>query len=356
MVLDATEDITGTMREKAILSECRFCVPAICGSRDQMKGMRLAGKVRTWEVLGIFLVLGICGIPVWSDEQPSATKASPSESDSRFSASRTVEYVPGTLPIVIAAPHGGRLAPPEIPDRREGVLRSDSNTDLLAREIARAIHEVTGKRPHLVICHLKRIKVDCNRDLLTGTAGNPGAERTWRAFHAAIGEARARGAWIYLDIHGHSHPEQNIELGYLLANAQLKESGPSFDALEPRTSIARWKATSPDPFVERLRGKSSLGGELEKRGYPSVPSPARPHAGESKYFSGGYNTARYGSVGEDPETVAIQVETPFPGVRDHAANRRTFAFALAESLVECFERHAAIELPSAEGETHAAGQ
>ena len=307
--------------------------------------MRLWATIRVWTFIGI---LG--GIPLLAEERPGTVESVPVEPVARFTAGKTVEFVPGTLPIVIAAPHGGRLAPPEIPDRKEGVLRSDTNTDLLAREIAAAIEQVTGETPHLVICHLKRTKVDCNRDLFTGTAGNAGAERTWRAFHTAIGEARDAGAWIFLDIHGHSHPEQNIELGYLLTTDQLKNEKEVLEALEGRSSIAHWQTTSSDSFAERLRGASSLGGQLEKLGFPSVPSPTQPHAGEAKYFTGGYNTARYGSVGEVRETVSIQIETPFPGVRDHERNRRKFALALAESLVVTLERHAAIELPSAKGE------
>lgn len=298
-------------------------------------------------VVGIVATIALLSSAVSAEERGRGV-SKPEVGESRFFAGETVEYVAGSLPIIIAAPHGGRLVPAEIPDRKDGVLLSDRNTDWLAREIADALREVTGESPHLVLCHLKRIKVDCNRDLLTGTAGNAGAEKTWRAYHQAIGEARAAGGVIYLDIHGHSHPERNIELGYLLTNAQLKDSGEAIVQRESRASVAAWKNTSPDSFAERLRGQSSLGGQLEKRGFPSVPSPSQPHAGDAKYFSGGYNTARYGSIGENPKAVAIQVETPFPGVRDTEAHRKGFARALAESLVVSIERHAGIELPSAE--------
>ena len=42
-----------------------------------------------------------------AEEKPKT----PTPGRSLFTANDTVEYVPGTLPIVIAAPHGGRLTP-----------------------------------------------------------------------------------------------------------------------------------------------------------------------------------------------------------------------------------------------------
>jgi hypothetical protein len=37
--------------------------------------------------------------------------------NSVFGQRNFIEYVPGELPLVIAAPHGGRLTPAEIPNR-----------------------------------------------------------------------------------------------------------------------------------------------------------------------------------------------------------------------------------------------
>lgn len=262
-----------------------------------------------------------------------------------FFADRTVEYVPGTLPLIIAAPHGGQLEPADVPDRKDGVTTRDAETDLLATELAEAITRRTGARPHLILCHLHRKKVDCNRDALTGTGGNPRALATWRAFHEAIGIARdSAGHGLFLDLHGHSHPVARVELGYLLSAEQLRESGPGLSALAQVSSLASIARTSPDTFEGLLRGSRSLGGLLESTGYPAVPSPTALDPGEEPYFRGGYNTARYRSGGAGDGFFALQIECPRPGVRDSQENRRRFAGALALSLEQWMEHHAGIRL------------
>lgn len=264
---------------------------------------------------------------------------------SRFLADRTVEYLPGALPLVVAAPHGGRLEPAGIPDREEGVLVRDAETDLLAIELAGAIERRAGARPHLVLCHLKRNKVDCNRDALTGTGGNPAALATWRAFHEAIETARAAaGHGLFLDLHGHSHPLARVEFGYLLTAEQLQETGSAIEALAPASSLAKLAARGKGSFENLLRGPESLGGLLESAGYAAVPSPRTPHPGEEPYFRGGYNTARYRTGGTGDGFFSLQVECPRPGVRDTPENRRRFAEALAEALEVWLERQAGIRL------------
>lgn len=271
-------------------------------------------------------------------------------SNSFFFAGRTVEYLPGTLPLIIAAPHGGQLEPADIPDRKDGVTTRDAETDVLAVELADAITRRTGARPHLILCHLHRKKVDCNRDALTGTGGNPKALATWRAFHEAIGKARAAaGHGLFLDLHGHSHPAPKVEIGYLLSAEQLGERGPALAALAPISGIAALAKTTPGTFEALVRGPLSLGGLLESAGYPSVPSPTSPDPGEEPYFRGGYNTARYRSGRSDDGFFALQIECPRPGVRDTEANRRRFAEVLAAALEQWMGHHAGIPLPARTG-------
>jgi len=264
---------------------------------------------------------------------------------SLFFANRTVEYVPGTLPLIIAAPHGGQLEPAAIPNRKDGVTTRDAETDLLAIELAEAIARRVGARPHLILCHLHRKKVDCNRDALTGTGGNPKALATWRAFHDVIGKARAAAArGLFLDLHGHSHPAPRVEIGYLLSTERLRETGPGLSALAQVSSLASMARRSPGTFEGLLRGPLSLGGLLEEAGYPSVPSPTTPHPGEDPYFRGGYNTARYRTGGADDGFFSLQIECPKPGIRDTVENRRRFAEVLAAVLEEWLAHHAGIRL------------
>lgn len=270
---------------------------------------------------------------------------------SRFAAQGRVEYIVGNAPVILSAPHGGRLKPASIPDRTVGTLLTDSYTDLLARDFARAFHQRTGSHAHVIVCHLKRIKVDCNRDIREAAQGNPEAEETWNAFHALIDEARGsvqrtHGSGLYLDLHGHGRPEGWIMLGYLLTNRDLQRDEKALAALADRSSIRSLAGRGGVPFVELLRGETSFGGLLQRRGYPAVPSPEHPHAGESTFFSGGYNVRRHGS--RDGGTIgAIQVECPRKGVRDTQAHRQAFASALADAVVAYLELES--EIPQLEG-------
>ncbi|MEQ1842482.1 MAG: hypothetical protein ABL994_18945 [Verrucomicrobiales bacterium] len=275
-----------------------------------------------------------------TEEKPKT----PRPGQSLFTPKETVEYVTGTLPVIIAAPHGGRLTPANIPDRTEGVVVTDADSDLLAREIAEALLRLTRQHAHLVICHLKRSKVDCNRDALTGTGGNAAAMETWQAFHDCIESARTTGRELYLDIHGHSHPQPLVELGYQLSAEQLKQRGAPLAALEDRSTISGLGTTSHDEFEERLRGSSSLGGLLESKGFPSVPSPTNPDPTGQPYFSGGFNAERYSANSEGEQFVAVQIECPREGVRDSNRNRKRFADAIADSIVVFLKRHAGMDL------------
>lgn len=265
---------------------------------------------------------------------------------SRFCQDRHVEYIVGNLPVVISAPHGGRLAPESIPDRTQGTFQTDVDTDLLAREIVQAFHQQTGKYPHVIICHVKRIKVDCNRNLNEATQGDPGAQRVWQSFHNFIEESintviETAGEGLYVDLHGHSHPEAFLELGYLISNRQLQESDEELIARASNSSIRALLLRSDTPFLELLRGESSFGALMQRRGIPSAPSPAHPHVGEAKFFGGGFNTRLY-CLRDDDRIYGFQMEVPRKGVRDSAANRILFAEAFAEAVEEYLGIHTRI--------------
>lgn len=262
---------------------------------------------------------------------------------SRFSENQHVEYIIGNLPVVISAPHGGRLAPESIPDRTRGTFSTDVDTDLLAREILEAFRKQTGKNPHMIICHVKRIKVDCNRNLEEAALGDPGAEKVWHDFHGFIEEAIASvintsGEGFYVDLHGHSHPEALLELGYLISNRQLQQSDEALNALASSSSIRGLLPRTEATFLELLRGESSFGALMQRRGIPSAPSPAYPHVGEAKFFGGGPNTRRY-CTRDDGKIYGFQMECPRKGVRDSVTNRLAFADAFAEAVVEYLRLH-----------------
>jgi hypothetical protein len=262
------------------------------------------------------------------------------------SASGWVQFTPGDAPIVLIAPHGGLLTPSSLPDRSCSgcVTGNDTNTQALARAIADTFAVRTGRRPHLVVNLLHRRKFDANRDLPEASGGNTAQlQATWEWLHAAVDSAKAdvvrrAGRGLVLDLHGHAHAIARLELGYLLTATQLRLSDAelaSSGALGA-SSIARLvgDARGAPGGAELLRGPTSLGGLLQVRGVPSVPSPAAPAplVGED-YFNGGFNTQRHGSRLGGPID-AIQIESHFTGIRDTNESRGRFAALLTDALLE----------------------
>ena len=139
------------------------------------------------------------------------------------------EFIAGNYPIIISAPHGGYLKPAEIPDRTWGTTTLDANTQELSRYFYNEIVARTGKHPHLIINKLARIKLDANRDSLEAAQENPLALQAWRDYHYFIDYAKQKinstyGKGIFLDIHGHGHTIQKIEIGYLLTSTDLSKT------------------------------------------------------------------------------------------------------------------------------------
>ncbi|MCB1207671.1 MAG: hypothetical protein KDK97_00025 [Verrucomicrobiales bacterium] len=255
-----------------------------------------------------------------------------------------IEYQPGTLPLVLAAPHGGTLKPVDLPNRNFGRVAQDTNTAEIVLALAATLEAKTGQRPHVILCRLHRTKVDCNREIKEAAQGDPAAEAAWHEFHDACATAceavtQLRGCGLFLDVHGHRHEEPRVELGYLLTANQLAMSNTALDqettAIE-QSSIRELVARSGRNLSALMYGPNSLGSLLEARSILCVPSPTKPAPTPgADYFSGAYDIQAHGS--RDGGTVsAIQVECPWKGVRDTADNQRAFVAAMAESLLQYF--------------------
>jgi hypothetical protein len=261
-----------------------------------------------------------------------------------FGAKQYVELIPGELPIIISAPHGGGLRPDGIPDRTGNVTTArDINTQELAHDIAAALRARTGQSPTLVIMRLHRLKIDANREIVEAAQGNEEMERAWYEYHGYIEAARAalvaaQRPGFYIDLHGHGHPIDRIEWGYLLGSADLARSDNALNASDmvQKSSVRALAALSGAPHAQIIRGPNSLGALLEARGYPSVPSPLAPDPGGAPYFSGGYNTSRHSS--RDGSLISgVQLEAHRPGLRDTPENRQRFAGEFADALGAYFD-------------------
>ena len=268
----------------------------------------------------------------------------------QFGEKNYIEYLPGDLPLVISAPHGGREKPEEIPSRTQGVVDIDTNTQELARTIADEIHARTGHRPHLIICRLHRSKLDCNREVAEAAAGNPVAEKAWTEYHHFVGRALTAaiaqsGRAFYIDLHGQNHRDRRIELGYLHAPELLQAPDSALDApgVAASGSLRRIAEKSKLSYSALVRGPRSLGALLETRGFACVPSPERPEP-VLPYFQGGYSVRRH--VAADQPVAGLQIECTLAGVRDTAENRAKFAAALVAALREYLAEHFELRLPT----------
>ncbi|MGD8320721.1 MAG: Ig-like domain-containing protein, partial [Gemmatimonadota bacterium] len=260
-----------------------------------------------------------------------------------------VEYVPGELPVVVSVPHGGALEPAEIPDRTSGTLVTDRNTRETAQAVRQAFVERNGLAPHVIVSHLRRTKLDPNREIVEAAQGNPFAEQAWREFQAFIDLAEEtveeqHGSGFYLDLHGHGHEIPRVEIGYLLTAGELALPDSVLDAGDyaEMSSIRALAQASPWSFSQILRGVTSLGAYLEARGVAAVPAPSDPAPGSAPYFSGGYNTARHGSRAPDQVVSGVQLELPFSGIRDTEANREAFGRTLAAAMDDYMDAHGGV--------------
>lgn len=262
-----------------------------------------------------------------------------------------IEYIPGNLPIIISAPHGGlkltggtvngvsypdnnttnnSADPYYLPTRSCGTNERDDNTDVLIRRIQDEIFQQTGGYAHIIINNLNRKKLDPNRDKSEATCGNTNAEFFWDAWHGFIDKASASveanwGKGIYIDLHGQSHSVPRIEAGYNISASELNSSDLNSAAIINTSTIKSLEAININSFSheELVRGEFSLGELFQNadgtfyasnnypgctrngtNGYRAVPSNSnygnntcddtRPYS--NAYFDGDYyNNRRHGS-------------------------------------------------------------
>jgi len=280
---------------------------------------------------------------------------------SYFGKNEYIEYVAGNAPVIYTAPHGGRLTPAEIPDRTaascggSATTATDLNTVDLVRAMQQRHFARYGTYPHIVINHLARRKLDANRIGIEAACGNAVATTALTEWHAFIDVAKAAviqasGRGWYMDMHGHGHAKQRLELGYLLSASQLGLTDAVLDAnraVQDTASMRTVSEVSPLSFSALLRGPTSLGTLYATNGFPSVPSAGDPSPGVDAYFSGGDDTRRH-ACGVESITLGgavtgaicgVQIEANLTGVRDTQANRDRFADVTAIVLGQYLTTH-----------------
>ncbi len=325
--------------------------------------MRATLGKRTARVMSLGMAMVACGL-IGASSGASARQAEPQPIESAtyvvgktyFGANRYVQYIPGNSPVILTAPHGGVLRPDSIPDRSkascggEAVLVTDTNTAELVLAMREAHFRRFGIYPHVIINRLARRKFDANRPLDEAACGNAEAERAFAEWHAFVDVAKAQvvktsGRGWFMDIHGHGHEIQRLELGYLLRPADLNASDAELDgksALKERVSIRALLREPGATLSGMLRGPSSIGALYVRAGFPAIPADKDTRPGSTRYFAGGYNTGRH-TCGAEAEALGgksgdricgLQIEANFKGVRDTPESWKRFGEATALVLEE----------------------
>ncbi|MCG6192393.1 hypothetical protein LFX25_03965 [Leptospira sp. FAT2] len=258
----------------------------------------------------------------------------------------------GELPIIITAPHGGSLLPAEMKTRTTGTLGNDSNTADLAIKIRDELQKFLGKRPHLILNHLDRSKIDMNRSTnqAVDDENDPDFQTNLRAytdFHRFINLTRTHIAGkftrgILVDIHGHAQDENIVQIGLDLTEAELEsnENNWATNNLHRSSSLRALVENGNMTLKEAILGNDAVGTLLEEKGFPSFPNRQLRNfatTGTNHYFTGGYNTATYGS-GSGGRIDSFQMETPGPNLRNTENTRADFAKKFAESFVQFLRR------------------
>jgi hypothetical protein len=351
--VDPVVRVTGPDGEPLILAQVRFSVIHGGGATsDTLVLTDAQGIARTdWYVgpqASVHNLLRASVGNVSVDFTATSSQAQPGQA--YFGAALYMEYIGGDLPIVISAPHGGTLVPDEIPDRTTGTLVRDTNTEELARTIGDTFFSQLGARPHIIICRLRRTKLDANREIVEAAQGNRLAQRAWYEYHAFMEAAKAQVSagftrGLYMDLHGHGHAIPRLELGYMLSAAtlDLPDNTLASQTYTNQSSIRALVASSGSTLPQLLRGPHSLGTLFEMEGIPAVPSSAQPSPGMDEYFNGGYNTGRHGSR-DGGNISGFQLESHFTGVRDNAANRSAMAVAVVNVFAEYLARHFGLDI------------
>ena len=267
-----------------------------------------------------------------------------------FDISDMIKVSSGDIPLVISAPHGGTLTPNEIPNRSCSGITTvrDRNTTELADEIRYQMKQDFGVEPYMVSALIHRKKIDLNRDVDLATCGHTVGKEVWQEYHRKVEEAiqsaiEEYGGAIFIDLHGHGHEIQRLELGYLLNNEELRasyEGTGSTEELVEESSLKNLINLIPDiDFQDVLTGEKAFGTIMENEGIPSVPSLQDPFPyPEEAYFNGGYNTRRYSSD-DYPEVFGWQIEAHYNGVRNSDENRNAFAKAFSKAIMVQLEEY-----------------
>jgi len=248
-------------------------------------------------------------------------------------------------PIILSSPHDGILLPTSMPERDhpDATTVRDLFVSDLTLKIASAFYEKTGMHPHIIINDIARSRMEPNRSLEEAYHKSEEANNAWRAYHNFIKIARQIvltnvGKGLYIDMHGHAHAKQRIEVGYIVSKSNLNADDAALDKLASSSSIYTIARNSTFSFSNLIRGDQAFGTLLANEGLPAVPSKQDPKPNADDYFNGGYCTYTYGSV-NGGELSSFQLETNGAGLRNTPDQRTASGVKFATAIISYLKTH-----------------
>ncbi len=307
------------------------------------KHLTLIGGGIMSTTLGIFLTAILIGC---KPDKPFIEAPKDIVTKKKLDPYTEVQY--GNMPLIISVPHGGTDDPSSIIDRTCPNITTvtDSRTIELANAIDSVCKADYAIQPYLVISYLKRTKLDQNREINEATCGNSAIATIWNNYHLSIDSFVTKillkyPQALFVDIHGHGHTKQRLELGYLVSGSELRN--PS--SILP-SSTSYYNMLLQNPFLSSnqfLTTPNAFGTLMANKNFPCVPSAQDPAPLLSDpYFDGGYNTQRYTSS-VYPKVYGWQIESNFIGVRDNQTSRVNFAKAFLQSIMEFYSRNTSMQ-------------
>lgn len=311
---------------------------------------------RTFLIL-IGLMLAISSYSKQGEKVPATIqKKVASLRPTEYDEHKWTEYIPGNMPLVISVPHGGSLIVEEL--GLNTCPGHNSHYDFGTIEIAKAIQQEFEEkyklRPYIVICHLSRKHIDQNRDLETATCGKETMKTAWNNFHGFIDVAlkdavKNFGKAIYIDLHGHPHTKQRVELGYSISKKDLiaVQTKNIPGNLEQKSSLRNFFTNNWNKNIgisDLLIGNNAFGSLLVNNGIPTVPS-AQDNAplNNEAYFAAEtvYNTPNYTSV-KYPNVIGWQVECSIDQRKSNSHAKLAKAFT--SSMMTFIEKNTKIKI------------
>jgi N-formylglutamate amidohydrolase len=206
-----------------------------------------------------------------------------------------IESARGSLPIIVAAPHGGLddipgLAPRVDVTAERFVTGVDANTAELARRLVHEIRRELHGEPYFVIATFRRRYIDVNRSP-EHAYEDPKAKRYYEAYHDQLAEYCRQvqnkfGGGLFIDVHG-----QAVEVDKLLVGTV---GGETCKLLRQRRGDSA------------LVGRDGLLGCLNMIGFVTAPE-IDAKVLELPRYNGGYTVQTYGSH-RSPGIDAVQFE------------------------------------------------